>query len=518
VADATPESQGQSARLPGSAPSARTGVARANAIGWITALAASASSRHRRFSRPVLLLTLGVLLHNLAWIVALPAWQGPDEFSHYSYVERLAAEHRLMRFDNAEYGTRISKAAETSIESTGSWDLRIRLPVRPFGPAGADLTRYPRERAGLSQHSIGSLGANDYPPAYYAAAVPLYSLPWLSNATERAYSIRLLSALLGALIVPLTYRLGRAVALSRRTALVAAALATTAPIMTQQSAVFSPDVLLVVAIVGLADATVRARDRLDLRAGASILAWVALAALSKPIGLPAAAAVTVPLAILTFGNLKRRTRVGLLAAVSAAGLIIGSVFASTLFGIAVSSSYSWLARLKFEGEYLWQYYLPRLPGMPVVLPPATPASPPAAWMWGKEGIGIFGWLTTYLPLWAYRLAWIPTLCAGGIALAGGIFGSSRNRSGRSVVAALTIASIAYILVLHASEATFMLARGNRLLQGRYFLPIYPLVAVAIMAGLRRFGEGFALSVGIVLLSAWVLVSLEALNTIVVAFG
>jgi hypothetical protein len=343
-------------------------------------------------------------------------------------------------------------------------------------------------------------------------------LPWLSNATERAYSIRLLSALLGALIVPLTYRLGRAVALSRRTALVAAALATTAPIMTQQSAVFSPDVLLVVAIVGLADATVRARDRIDLRAGARILAWVALAALSKPIGLPAAAAVAVPLAILTFGDLKRRTRVGLLAAVSAAGLIIGSVFASTLFGIAVSGSYSWLARLKFEGEYLWQYYLPRLPGMPVVLPPATPASPPAAWMWGKEGIGIFGWLTTYLPLWAYRLAWIPTLCAGGIALAGGIFGSSRNRSGRSVVAALTIASIAYILVLHASEATFMLARGNRLLQGRYFLPIYPLVAVAIMAGLRRFGERLALSVGIVVLSAWALVSLEALNTIVVAFG
>jgi hypothetical protein len=39
-----------------------------------------------------------------------------------------------------------------------------------------------------------------------------------------------------------------------------------------------------------------------------------------------------------------------------------------------------------------------------------------------------------------------------------------------------------------------------------------------MAGLRRFGERLALSVGIVVLSAWALVSLEALNTIVVAFG
>jgi hypothetical protein len=270
--------------------------------------------------------------------------------------------------------------------------------------------------------------------------------------------------------------------------------------------------------VGLADASVRARDRLDVRAGARILAWGALAALTKPIGLPAAAAVAVPIAILTFGDLKRRTRVGLLAGASGVGLVLGSVFASTLFGIAVPGSYSWLERLKFDGEYLWQYYLPRLPGMPVVLPPATPASPPAAWMWGKEGIGIFGWLTTYLPLWAYRLAWIPTLCAGGVALAGGVFGSSRNRSGRSLVAALVIASLAYILVLHASEATYMLANGNRLLQGRYFLPIYPLIAVAVMAGLRRFGERFALSVGLVVLSAWTLVGLEALNTVMVSFG
>jgi hypothetical protein len=487
-------------------------------IARITGLTSSVSSRHWRIPLPLLLLTLGVLLHNVAWIVALPAWQGPDEFSHYSYVERLAADHRLMRFEHDDEGAHLSKAVERSMASTGAWDLRLRLPVRPFGAAGADRTRFPRERDGLRQHNGGSLGANRYPPAYYIAAWPLYALPWLSNATQRAYSIRVLSALLGALIVPLTYRLGRAVALSRRVALVAAALATSAPIMTQQSAVFSPDVLLVVAIVGLADACVRARDRLDVRAAARILAWGVLAALTKPIGLPAAAAVAVPIAILTFGDLKRRTRVGLLAGASAVGLVLGSVFASTLFGIAVPGSYSWLERLKFDGEYLWQYYLPRLPGMPVVVPPATPASPPAAWMWGKEGIGIFGWLTTYLPLWAYRLAWIPTLCAGGVALAGGVFGSSRNRSGRSLVAALVIASLAYILVLHASEATYMLANGNRLLQGRYFLPIYPLIAVAVMAGLRRFGERFALSVGLVVLSAWTLVGLEALNTVMVSFG
>jgi 4-amino-4-deoxy-L-arabinose transferase-like glycosyltransferase len=474
--------------------------------------------RAPRVPRALLVLTLAVLVHNIAWVVAFPAWQGPDEYAHYAYLERLASDHRLMPLDDRNPGPGLSPAMLGSMQSTGFNELRFRLPVRPFGSVGSDAVRFPRESDDLKQHNTGQLGANSYPPAYYVAALPLFELPGLSNATERNYSIRLLSALLGALIVPLTFRLGRVVALSVPAALVAAGLATSAPIMTQQSAVFSPDVLLVVAITGLAAATLRARDRLDRRAIAYVLGWAALAALTKPIGLPAAVAVAVPIAILTFGRVRRRVRIALLAGASLIGVALGSVFASTLFGIAVPASYSWLERLKFSGEYLWQYYLPRPSGMPVVLPPATPASPPAAWMWGKEGVGILGWLTTMLPNWAYRLAWTPTLVAGGLAFAGGLVGVARDRTRRSGVLALVLASLAYILVLHASEAVVMLTNGNRLLQGRYFLPVYPLIAVAIIAGLSRLSERIAISVGLVVWAAWTVVALDALNTVVVYFG
>ena len=199
---------------------------------------------------------------------------------------------------------------------------------------------FPPEAANLPQHNTGSLGANNYPPAYYVAALPFFELPWLSRATDRDYSIRLLSALLGALVVVLTYRLARTAGLGNRLALVAAALATSAPIMTQQSAVFSPDILLVVTITGLADAMLRVRRRLDRRTVIPVLAWGLLAALTKPVGLPAAAAVALTIAILTLGDLRTRTRVGLLAGTSAIGLLIGGLFASTLFGIAVPGSFS----------------------------------------------------------------------------------------------------------------------------------------------------------------------------------
>ena len=472
----------------------------------------------KRVPRPLLVLTLAVLCHNIVWVVALPAWQGPDESSHYAYVERLAADHTLMRFDHEDVLPANSEAVNASLNATGLNFLRFRLSPRPFGAAGADRVHFPREASGLPQHNAGSLGANNYPPAYYVAALPFFELPWLSRATQRDYSIRLLSALLGALVVVLTYRLARTAGLASRLALLAAALATSVPIMTQQSAVFSPDILLVVAITGLADATLRARRRFDRRAVIPLLAWGALAALTKPVGFPAAAAVALTIAILTFGHLRAWARVGLLAGASVIGLVVGGVFASTLFGIAVPDSYSLLDRLRFDSEYLWQYYLPRLPHMNIVVPPATPASPPAAWMWGKEAIGIFGWLTTPLPLWAYRLAWIPTLVAGGVAIAGGIAGRAREGAGRNVALALAAAAVAYLLVLHYSEATYLLASGNRLLQGRYFLPAYPMVAVAVMAGMGRFGERVAVSVGLVVLAAWTLVGLEALNTVVVYFG
>jgi hypothetical protein len=45
-----------------------------------------------------------------------------------------------------------------------------------------------------------------------------------------------------------------------------------------------------------------------------------------------------------------------------------------------------------------------------------------------------------------------------------------------------------------------------------------MMAVAIMAGISRFGERVAVSIGLVVLTAWTIVGLDALNTVVVYFG
>ena len=76
-------------------------------------------NRLLRVPRPLLVLTLAVLCHNIAWVVALPAWQGPDESSHYAYVERLAADHSLMRFDHENALPANSQAVNASLDGHG---------------------------------------------------------------------------------------------------------------------------------------------------------------------------------------------------------------------------------------------------------------------------------------------------------------------------------------------------------------------------------------------------------------
>ncbi|MDX6629374.1 MAG: putative rane protein, partial [Gaiellales bacterium] len=36
------------------------------------------------------LIVLAALVRGLVWAAALPAWQGPDEPAHFSYIQRIA--------------------------------------------------------------------------------------------------------------------------------------------------------------------------------------------------------------------------------------------------------------------------------------------------------------------------------------------------------------------------------------------------------------------------------------------
>ena len=463
----------------------------------------------------MLLLALSAILRGFLWIGLLPPWQGPDEPSHYAFVERLANWSYPNRISTPE--NYASAALVTSIEHTAYILFLTHDQRRPFSPElQKALTPEPPN---LSQSAAGALSASNYPPLYYAFLVPLFHLPGLHTATSRLYAVRVGSALFAGVLVVLTFLLIREIVSDDALAIAGAALISLPPMITQASAIVNPDIGLATACTGLALAALRVTRRgPTIWRLLAVAAFALAAAFMKPYGVVAAATIGGPL--LCFPFVVRRT--GHAAAVALAVTAVGGIglFVVSLrrFGLV-----NW-TNARFSIDYLWQFYLPPLPFMSRVFTPHSPLTVPVpAWqIWGITGVGDFGWVSAPL-----RLAWVELGAASvgiaGLVAAGGYLFRRRALTRWQVVAvgSCVIALLLYVLGLHAAEAAQMLtSSGNgdpvqgRILQGRYLIPVAPLFLAAMLVGLRAWSRRLALVTEAVLIAVWFFISLTAINTVV----
>jgi hypothetical protein len=306
-----------------------------------------------------------------------------------------------------------------------------------------------------------------------------------------------------------------------RLALLAAALATSPPMLTQASAILNPDIGLTAATTALAYACVRLRRRGATAVGVAIVVVAALAvALAKPIG--TAFAVVELAALLGWPwVLERPRRNSAVAAVAVAGGLAAIVgVAGDQFNLAAVRQHGILPSARFFLTYLWNFYFPPVLGLARDYVPGPLTSPLPVWaVWVKSGVGWFGYLNLTLPLWAYQLA------AGSVVAALGAATGVLAREARHVTPAVrgwivvrgvvplaaTIAGFA--LALHLAEAASILTNGARIMQGRYLLPAWPLFAalLALPFALGRVRAGCVVLGALCLV--WLLLSLVSLDAI-----
>jgi hypothetical protein len=257
------------------------------------------------------------------------------------------------------------------------------------------LTRIELDTFGLTEGQLTVL------LLYYAILVPFYRLPGLHTATSRLYAVRFGSALLGGLLVLITFFLVRELVRDDVLALAGAALVGLPPMISQASAICSPDIGLAVAGTALALASLRAVIRgFTWRRIAAVGLLAVATAEMKVFGPPAAAVIAGPLLILPL--LARRTRHMVLAALAFTAAAAVGLFVVSLHHSAELSA----PHLRFSATYLWQFYLPRLPFMSAVFPAGSAFSKPvpAAWIWGQLGVGDFGWLSAPIAIGYVKLA------------------------------------------------------------------------------------------------------------------
>lgn len=452
--------------------------------------------------RPLSLLLAAAAIAVACWALVVPPFQAPDEQSHFGYVQTLVERGKLP--DTAP-GRRFSTEQDRAADAVGSDQLAANLYARPEWSRAEHERwrrideRYPRDDGG----GAGPEGANpalSNPPLYYAYDSLAYVVASAGDLFDRLYAMRLWSALLLLVAAAATWALvGELVGRRPLLQLAGAAVVALQPMATFVSASVNPDALLIAAFAVTLWLGVRViRRGLTPASGLALCGAAAIAVLTKATGYALLPGVLLALVAgarrsgvrLAPGD-ARSWALPLLALAAPIGAWLG--YASFSDRPAVNQVASAGAGADTPGlvSYLWQFYLPHVPGQQP-LPPGFPPLP-AIDFWIEGAWGKFGWLEVELPGLVYGAAALVTaaLLAGAVA----VVARSGPRRHLATVAFLGLVSLSLLGGLHLTEYR-MLGQGSSFNQGRYLLPLLPVLGLAAAATLSLLhGRARAVSAG-----------------------
>jgi hypothetical protein len=148
-----------------------------------------------------LILVVGALL-SIAWDVATPALDGPDEAKHFAYLQYLAETGHLPRATGPNEALQEVAPGSTEIQGLmNTLDLRATITNRRVRPAwsGVDLELWRQVERSMPRGSRSNGGDSNplakNPPLYYAVmAIPYRIVVWLP-LLKRVFVLRLFNTL-----------------------------------------------------------------------------------------------------------------------------------------------------------------------------------------------------------------------------------------------------------------------------------------------------------------------------------
>jgi hypothetical protein len=463
----------------------------------------------RAVPRAAWLCALVAVINGIVWSLLVPPLQAFDEPVHIYFSQFLAETGQTPRPIG---GTYLSPEENAIVNGVKLFDVVGNRDGRPPWTDLEDERIDAALASGLARTSQGgSGGVGLYPPGYYLLGSAAYRLTPSSSLQDRIAAMRLVSALLAGIAVLCTFLFLRELLPRAPWAWTVGALAVALqPLFGFMSGVFNPDMGLIAAAAALFFLLARAFRRglstslavaIAVVTAAGVLAKLAMAGL-----VPGAA---LGLALLALRDRRVRpfaaaagTFAGLLAAYTVVNVLIwnrpvlpfsGGGESAVAPPTAAPPTGNWREML----VYIWQDYLPRLPFMKDRFPISFPL-----WdNWTVGWTGRFGWGDYEFPHWVAAIVAIalPLLLAAALAWALG-----RHRA--EFVARwrewLTYVAIAFglLLLLGYTGYTYNRDTGFGFEQGRYLLPLMPLYAAVVAAGLRALGARWGPVAGAVLIA------------------
>ena len=456
----------------------------------------------RRIPTAAWMCVLIAILNAAAWSLVTPPFQGRDEVDHFAYVSQLVEQQSLPENGRSEG---VYSPEETLVlEALRYYEVRFS-PQTPTISSNAQQQTLERAlHAHASLKGSGEAGiATAEPPLYYA----LQTIPYVigrGNVLVQLQLMRLVGVLLGGLTTLLVFLFLRAT-LPRApwAATIGALCVALQPLFGFMSGSVNPDTLLFTISAAIFLCFAHAfRRGFGWRLGILLGLLVAAGLLTKLNFIGIAAGVAVGVLLLTVRELKARGRVALAAPALTACIALLPVLAYALrnaleshptLGAAteVAETVS-LQSLFHELSYIWELYLPRLPGMTHYFAGMATYKD----IWFDRSVGQYGWMDTLFPNWVENVALIP---AAIVALLCGreLLGSRAALRARlpelASYAAITLGVLVMLGV--SSYSSDAIVHQYAFGEPRYLLPMLPLFGAAIALAVRGAGRRWAPVVG-----------------------
>jgi predicted membrane protein DUF2142 len=454
----------------------------------------------RRVPLAAWLCALVACLNAVAWSVITPPFQVPDEPEHVAYVKQLAETSSLPSGEGnfsaeeafALQGTLLQQVAEEPQSKPISTQAQER-----------ELQAYLRAGERSAEKGSGFAGvAASQPPLYYALQAIPYTLGKSGTLLDRIELMRLLSALMGGLTALFAFLFLRETLPRVAWAWTVGGLSVAlVPLLGVMSGAVNPDAMLFAVTAALFFALARG-FRLGLtRAHAiAIGAIVAVGFATKLnfVGIaPGALAGLILLSHRSARKLGRAAYASLAIALAVAlappllYVIVHVASGSSTFGIASAAASLSHGSLWSELNYIWQLYLPRLPGTPNDFGGVTPA-----WgIWFKGYVGLYGWLDTTFPQWVYEGALIVAIVLAGLCVRALVSSASALRSRLGELAVYFVMGLGLLLLIGGDSYLAFPHINAEYGQVRYLLPMLPLFGVVLALAARGAGRRWGPAVG-----------------------
>jgi hypothetical protein len=438
-----------------------------------------------------------------SWSVLTPPFQAPDEPSHFAYAQILAETGALPSANASLYSPE---------ESAVLADLDMRT-VR-YNPAigtissAAQQQRLHRDQAlPLSRKGIGAGVATSEPPLYYALQTIPYLLGTGGTLLERLELMRLLSALLAGVAALFAFLFLREALPAMHWAWTVGGLCMAlAPLLGFMSGVVNPDAMLCAVSAALFYCLARGfRRGLTPRLAIAIGVVTACGLMTKLNFIGLMPGVVLGLVLLARRASRREgprvayrslTMALLIALAPSCIYVLANVLSnhSAAFDAiseGASGTGSHPGSPLEELSYIWQFYLPRLPGMTDYFPGISTIRQ----VWFDKSVGLYGWLDTTFPNWVYSAALIPAgaiavLCLRELVRVRLVL---RVRAGELVTYAALVGGL--LVLFGADSYTESAVYTGAFSEPRYLLPLGVLFASVLALAARGAGRRWGPAVG-----------------------